>query len=73
MSTVQPDLRFYDKSYTGTGTWTSYATTHKSRQGHTSWVTKAGLLLMGGDFIGSYTTSEIVNAGRSFRLVHKTQ
>ena len=52
------------------GTWTSYATTLKRRYGHSSWVSPAGLVLMGGDISG--TTSEIVNVGMNITLVQNT-
>ena len=76
MSTVQPDYRLYNKSYTVintqivSGTWSSYATTLEYRYGHSSWVSPVGLLLMGGTY--SPTTSEIVNGGMNFTLAQRT-
>ena len=83
MYAVQPDYRFYNKSYTVvdthtvSGTWTRYATTQEKRWGHTSWVTRGKLLLMGGYYSAalemySAATTEIVNSGRSFRLVNNS-
>ena len=56
------------------GTWTSYgATLQESRYGHTGWVSPAGLLLMGGLYSNSGTTSEIVNGGMNFTLDQDTR
>ena len=52
------------------GVWTNYATTLHSRFAHTSWVSSAGLVLMGGD---SGTTTEIVpSGGERFSLEQNT-
>ena len=40
------------------GVWTNYTTTMERRYGHSSWVSSAGLVLMGGWISG--TTTEIV-------------
>jgi len=52
------------------GEWTKYAATTDRRWWHSSWVSSAGLVLMGGH--GAPATSEIVNGGRSFGLIHNT-
>ena len=55
------------------GTWTSYgATLQESRYGHTGWVSPAGLVLMGGLYSNSGTTSEIVG-GMNFTLDRDTR
>jgi hypothetical protein len=55
------------------GTWTSYgAALQEERYGHTSWVSPAGLVIMGGIISGSGTTTEIVNGGMNFTLVQRT-
>ena len=54
------------------GTWSSYATTLlEQRVAHTSWVSPAGLVLMGGQ--GNGTSSEVFNGGMNFTLVQSTQ
>ena len=54
------------------GVWTNYATTLQKRYGHTSWVSSAGLVLMGSRYSG--TTTEIVpSGGESFSLVQDTR
>ena len=53
------------------GAWTSYgAALNERRYRHTSWVSPAGLVLMGGEYSG--TTTEIVNGGMNFTLVQDT-
>ena len=49
------------------GTWASYATSLEDRVGHTSWVSTAELVLMGG--WESRRTTETVNGGIDFTLV----
>ena len=49
------------------GVWTNYATTILARGNHATWVSGAGLVLMGGD-----DTTEIVGTGLgNFSLVHQ--
>jgi len=54
------------------GIWTNYATTRWGRHEHSSWVSSAGLVLMGGEYSG--TTTEIVpSGGANFTLVQNTK
>jgi len=54
------------------GVWTNYTTTLKRRDSHSSWVSSAGLVLMGGYY--SATTTEIVpSGGGNFSLVQVTR
>ena len=56
------------------GAWSSYAITLESRYFHSSWVTtEETLVLMGGYYRGTATTTEIVNSGRNFTLVQDTR
>ena len=48
------------------GSWTRYATTLERRSRHNSWVSLAGLVLMGG--LHSGTSTEVVNGGMNFKL-----
>ena len=53
------------------GVWTNYATIMESRYVHSSWVSSAGLVLMGGSLRS--TTTEIVPSGvGNFSLVQNT-
>ena len=57
------------------GVWTNYATTMESRSDHISWVSSAGLVLMGG-YSGTGTTTEIVSSvpsGGSISLIQNTR
>ena len=80
MFTVQPNIRFYNNSYTIVCTqpdldaWNSYGSTlQEERYGHNSWVSQAGLVLMGGRTKTGGRTSETVNGGMNFTLVSYTQ
>ena len=54
------------------GAWTSYGgALQELRRSHTSWVSPAGLVLIGGENSG--TTTEIVNGGMNFTLVQSTR
>ena len=54
------------------GVWTNYTTTMQRRYKHSSWVSSAGLVLMGGYYSG--TTAEIVpSGGGNFSLLQNTR
>jgi len=58
-ATATSCLQFTPTSFGGV--WTNYTSTMESRYDHTSWVSSAGLVLMGG--YSSGTTTEIVPSG----------
>ena len=63
----QPCFQQHCKSiHLALGTWAPHSTTQVSRYRHTSWVSPAGLLLLGG--WNSQTTSEFVSGGLNFTL-----
>jgi len=53
------------------GVWTNYTTTMKRSHGHSSWVSSAGLVLMGGEYSGN-TTEIVTSGGGNFSLVADT-